>query len=396
MTVKKLDTSKAAAATIASRFYALLDCLENGAEEKVSSEWKKFKTSLPARDSSILQKIFSIRTALQKGMQPEDLDLSQVADLPRWQEGELFFTRGLLEFHHQHFFEGKHFFEGAARCFQEARFQDRELISLYNAYIGNLNASLFANPEEELQALFEIQQKCNRALRTSQNELGRIKIQKTEALVLRDRAAIFQLLNKHQAAKEEILEAIEKFQFTGSKADLYLAYLICAEVCVDLKEQAAAETYFQKVHPPFEARVAFPAAYLDWLLHGTTFKKENFDLIPPSWLDRWNVRTASVEAKDELPIWSWDQGKGKILGPKGNSFSLKPSSIEGKLIKLLIQGRASKNLLCQSLWPEQGNWTLLVNRLHNMIHRMNKKYGNFIQFDGQFYSLKVNIRTTVL
>ena len=122
--------------------------------------------------------------------------------------------------------------------------------------------------------------------------------------------------------------------------------------------------------------------------------KSTFSILPGGWKEKFDklLSVSNSESRKEIAKWQWTLKTGLLTSPnKALQLEIKPSSLEGRLIRILCQEKASKTLLIETLWPSQSETSLMDNRLHRMISRLNKKLGELIDFDGKYYRLKAEV-----
>ena len=342
----------------------------------------------PAAAIAVAKALLSFRVAILKGVLPETPPvLGTKIDGFEWLQAEEFFFRGIFYFHRGDFPEGTRSFESAAVRFKSVGNRQRQFLSEFNVYVGKCNSHVIQTAEQEWLELLSLE----RRIAGDGCEASQVL-----AMISRDKADILQNSERPIAALDEAKRAAELFRGVGPQPDFHLAALYVADLCVELDRREEAISWIEQVMPPLEARVAFPLAFLRWRLGGAPVRLESFEVVPPRWRDRYEqiLRGSLSEAKTGgLRVANWDLSRAQLtFQDSGLAYALRTGSLEGKLVRLLAEGRASRHVLCRTLWPELDNVRVLDNRLHVLVSRTNKKISDLIEFDGKLYGLRAAIR----
>jgi len=314
-----------------------------------------------------------------------DLDPSRVSD--PFLHAEAYFVRGLLFFHRRAFKAGTLEFQKAEGFYRKLgpSFADRELLSAFNAYSGMTNAG------GPLPEPLEILQK----LKTLERRSIECKNKKIMGLILRDKSEIYQNLSRFESALEDAKHSSRLLEIYGPKSDYDLALIQAADCCVDLSLFSQARNYLGRVLEPVDKRARFPHAMVLARMSGESIDPSGFEVVVPCSIDKWKRQFhEKVQTKAEKPRWNLSRQEFQLQSGK-RVIRLKPGSLEGKLIKALAHGKASKAQLCEMLWPQECDRLLLDNRLHRLVSRTNRKLSNLIRFDGSQYSVTERVETTV-
>ena len=166
-------------------------------------------------------------------------------------------------------------------------------------------------------------------------------------------------------------------------------------------------SFFERVVPPVEVRVEFPLAWISWRLAGGRSGSLAppdpgiYEFVSPYWLDKLRNHFSTHDKPGGRPdarepgsnrTLTWNLMTGDMHDERsGSRHLIKTASLEGRLLRALMRARSSKALLSEILWPEQHMVRAVDDRFHRLVSRLNKKLGNVIEFDGQFYRLNVEV-----
>jgi hypothetical protein len=345
------------------------------------------------------RRLIAARIAIKKGTSADDLPwLEAITSAQAWFGAEASFVLGLHDYHTSRFAEGQDRFVAASAAFNKLGLQDRATLAAYNAFIGRVRCGLVAGPAEQLAELNVIAREIQ-----GLNDVGSRRVL---AMVQRQKSHVYEELGRLRASLEEIKEAAQVFALTGPASDFHLSLLHAADLSLDLDDNERALYFVEQVIEPVDTRVEFPLRYVKWRLGGPTPIASMAIAAPTGWKEKFerlatkkeraanSVAGVSNAAQEPLPefVWQLDAAYIHSTDSSASGLDLRSESLEGKLIRLLMQSRASKSLLIEALWPEHVSVHHIDNRLHRMIGRINKKFGvKLIAFDGHFYRLKALI-----
>jgi hypothetical protein len=376
------------------KFYSeILELIINGAYGLASEKISKLREQdLNSQTNSIEQqmwKLLSLRISIKKGVSNGDLqNLKHIKMTSSWLSPEAYFVLGLLDFQNKKFAIGIKNFQKASEGFEKYLLSERKTVADFNVFIGRLYSEQIAGPSEQLSELDMIAQSI-----ASQESKGSIR---TLALIERQKSYIFEELQQPQESLKHILRAVRLFAKTGPQSDFQLSIIQACDIFLDLKRMEQARRFLNKVIPPLDIRVEYSYDFIKWRLGGSALNENKYDYIPEAWREKYRKLSATknigqVKTKKHFK-WNIERGIIDDVENGQISFSIKLSSLEGRLLKILIKSKTSKATLIDSLWPEDAAVISIDNRLHQMLTRLNKKFGfKAIDFDGSFYVLKIKI-----
>jgi tetratricopeptide (TPR) repeat protein len=369
--------------------------LESNRCEEAAIEARELRTvGLQDDAAEALRRLISARLALKKSPAKEGLEwLSLKSEQLPWIEPEAHFVVGLYRYHLGQFQQGGEYFRQAEEKFLALGFQARALLAALNLAVGQTYARTLSL-SEEIIGLTDLERRAREAIEAGADDIQRIK--RLLAMVLRQKAVAFEKEFRVHAALGELEKALDIFELHGPVSDYHLSLLHAADLCLDADNRVMANRYFERVLPPVDVRIEFPLAYLRWRLHGGTINPEEFDSVVPAWLERYERRKNQQQNQSVVRrVMVWNRAKGDLREVfTDRHWKIKTKSLEGRLLLLLCKGRASKNLLGEALWPEHSETAYLDHRLHQLISRVNRKYGELIEFDGTMYRLTCDVQIT--
>ncbi|MNK86480.1 hypothetical protein D3C87_1063930 [compost metagenome] len=171
-----------------------------------------------------------------------------------------------------------------------------------------------------------------------------------------------------------------------------------ADCCFELGDLRKAIFYFDQIPASIDERVRFPKALVEAKIFRQTIDIQNFPLVTSHWRERYlksgfapKIRnTQEPRSSRDLLLWSLKTGilsKGRSLQGK-----IKAQSLEGQLLRLLLDEPRSKSQICESLWPLEMETAFLDDRFHQLIQRVNRKLKDLILFDGHLYKLSKSMK----
>ncbi len=354
--------------------------LEKGLYEKVS-EFLRVKKG----DGSILARLLKFRLQLKNGCQNLDPSLlrSHLKEMDLYTSAEAYFVLGLYGFQALDFQFGSDSFFKAASLYKQLGEARRELMSLFNSIIGKVNL----RPDGSLDEYFDALQDLERLARHYDEK-------RMVGIVRRQKSYFYLSLGKPFAALVEIVEALPLLELYCPKSDFHLALLHAADCALDAEKNDEARAWFEKVLPALDHRIEFPYAFIRARLENGTVHPSRFPIVIPHWKKRFDkVMKPKTDLSSHIAILVCASSDGSepefYFGSttKEPHWRIKTRGLEGRLLALLRTGKHSRNLLIERLWPEEFGQTLLDNRLHRLISRVNKKVVQAVQFDGSSYSI---------
>lgn len=417
--------------TLIEFYYSNLESLEQNKIEEVAKALSLKRNQTSPRENERnefwIQKLISIRISLKKTVATDQLRmLAKEIELPPdfttakqqsasqepnrepliylWIIGECLFVQGLIYFHLTEMIKGLKYFAMAAKYFQRENFFNRMALALFNRHVGQFADSEISTAEAELNDLIELEKQLLFCIPQIPNShISRLisdqeRIRKVEAFIYRQKAWCFERLNKMNAAVDELRKATRIFELCGPKSDCHLSLIQMADLLILLDNRLEAMASYERIFGPVDERVQFPLAFLKWRLFQEPLNPKDFNVIIPSWQRRYESRlpdsketqansSAFTDKATQLSKMSFWQNDSRTIEIQKNKIQLSKNSLEGRLISILLKGKATKFLLSESLWPELADTKVLDHRLHQLINRIKGKIGARINFDGQFYSL---------
>ncbi|MCB0422592.1 MAG: hypothetical protein KDD61_16440 [Bdellovibrionales bacterium] len=368
----------------AQRTYERLRELVNHGNYEQAAEYLRALRNAQKNENpfdSVVLKLISGRISLRSGQEAVNLSLIHPDSVPvPFFKAELHLLRGYYFFNLRQYKEGALEFQKASELYKDLELGHRQLTAEYNVMIGLENAKQLSH--------FELLKQLN-GLEEAASELPDFKML---GLVKRQRSYLYGEEEKWTLALDEIEASQSLLLKHGTKADFDLT--ICQEaLCLYyLKKCSQATKALEKVLTPIDSRVQFPLSLLKTILAGDELKESRFDITSTYWRERYNEFKRQKSPEPPLIDYLWDRSTSQLRSASGLSLQIKPKSLEGRLIHLLVSHKElSKAILCEQLWPEFCDSEQLDNRLHRLISRMNKKIKNLIQFDGQKYFLTQKI-----
>lgn len=317
-----------------------------------------------------LRRLLSVRLALKGGFTGDDILL--LVDKPTSNDlfirAEFHFIRGLIYYHANQHQQGSTEFAKAKELYLETRFIEKYLLSSYNHYIGKVNS-------EELDYLDQ-----HLILTELEQEALKYKNQKILAWVLRQKSYLMQFEGRFAAALSLIQEATQIFRMDGPQSDFHLSILQTADCYLDLGNKEQAQCEIEKIYGPVDARVDFAKAYVLVKMGHQQIDLNKFSVRPPSWEKKWR----KTFAKSNDRRIQWNLKTGTLSNSISNAIIIYNSK-EGQLIRILMEAKRSKNILCEMLWPEQMQVLNLENRFHKLVSRINKKLKLIDTENGSYF-----------
>ncbi len=288
----------------------------------------------------------------------------------------------------------------AAEIYRSIELKERELLCRYNL--------LVCDPELLTQAIDnELQMDQMRAL---EQECRLAATNRILSLVLRQKSYLYFDQGLFKAALAEIEKALVFSELEGAKSDYHIALIHAADCSLELGLTDRAEMFLEYIPVIIDARIEFPLAYVKAKKKSQLLEPDLFRSVQPQWMQRYKAYEAKVEnilgfglpkngrsefAPTEIPQSEiqWNFATGEITDETGaRRCRVKTGSLEGRLLAILANGKITKRLMGERLWPEYSETAQIDNRVHRLISRLNHKTKNIVAFDGQFYHLKRAVR----
>lgn len=345
---------------------------------------RNLRADAAVNSSSVLQqKLASFRVAIKIGnasfLNENELS-SASADTP-FLKAETQFVRGVILIHKQQFAKASEEFLKSADCYLLADCHDKSLLGRFNAMMAKSNGSLFTE-QEELNT-------CNEILTEARTK----SIMNIQALCLRQKSYIYYNRQKYLAALEEIRNAIPLFESHGPISDYHLAVVHAADCALEIGDLTQARVYLEYLPADLDSRLEFPNLYINAKIEKGTLNLSLFENASSHWKNRYMKYHATLNIK-ETPVekYYWSRRTGLIVTENRSILGkIKFHSLEAQLLNILMQSPRSKDLICETLWPDYSTSENLDDRFFALKSRITQKIGNRIQFDGKNYSLTINL-----
>ncbi|KHD88923.1 MAG: hypothetical protein OM95_05450 [Bdellovibrio sp. ArHS] len=337
----------------------------------------------PQLDNVLEQKLVTFRLAMKigNGRFLNEQDINPNLATSSFMKGECYFVRGSILLQKKSFGDASYNFEAAAKEYEACDKTANSLLCQFNSLIALINGGLVKAPK----AIFL----CNRIL--AQAEQKNIYI--IQGLALRQKSYIYFQQKSYLASLAEIEKAISLFEVHGPASDYHLSLVHAADCCFDLKDLNRAHMFLDYIPTEHDNRVEFPLAYVRARISNSTLDTQLFADINPHWLHRYENHIHAMQIAPEKEQLRWSQRSSVVLDQKGKIRGrIKASSLEGVLLRQLIKGPVSKDLLCESLWPEFSSARSVDDRFFRLKARLEHKLGDIIDFDGCQYSLNCSIK----
>lgn len=335
-------------------------------------------------DQQLEQKLLSFRLSIKLGHAANlnENDLNPGSGVSVFLRAEAHFLQGIVLMHKNKFSEAMEKQQAAAEAYLQAEQVEKSLLSRFNIIIAKGNAGLLT-PQQELKECADL---------WLQGEEH--KLQHIQALCLRQKSYAYFHNDRFLAALCEIEEALPLIEATCPISDYHLALVHAADCAFETGDVPRTRQLLDYLPDATDSRVDFPKAYVMAKLHDQVLNLAVFPQANPHWLGRYQSYVQRKKSETaplaEKLIWNtqthWLMSSRKqILG------KIKPLSLEGAFLKILMKGPASKELISEALWPEYAEVENLDDRFFRLKNRLQQKLGAIVDFDGKNYFLTVEI-----
>lgn len=284
------------------------------------------------------------------------------------------------------FSEAMTLFTQAKKIFKEIGWIDKFLVCSYNSIISDINSTQGLITDEQFSKLLELQVMADE-----------YKNKKILGLVCRQKSYYYKEQKRWHAAVQEAESAISLMEGRSFVSDYHLALLNLSDCLIELGQKDKAQSYFEKIFQPIDPRVQFAYDFIQCRLSDewTEERWKTFQIkneIDPHFLYRASACLESAKGDDpssereenSAADFFWNQSLGRLRW-KGQEWLLAPSSKEYLLINLLASGPKAPEFIMTVLWPLYSEKSQLVNRLHTLISRSNKKLDGIIKYSNGKY-----------
>lgn len=331
------------------------------------------------------QKLLSFRIAIKSG-QGSMLNEEEIypdAATTRFLRAEAHFVRSLVLMHQRKLQSAGENFMKAAVLYAEEGLHEKALLSRFNGLIAQCN-STDLSAQDELHGFNEVL--------VSAREL---KIPKVMGLCLRQKSYIYFSTARFRAALQEVMEALPLIEAHCPVSDHNLTLIHATDCAFELQDLRQAQIFLDYLPHEIDSRLAFPLAYVKAKMGDRTLDLSHFEDINSHWQKRYQAyleNTQPPKSMNPRVRWRWDSNSHWIMSENKKLLAkIRPQSLEGQLLKILMRGPHSKELLCEILWPTYSPTENLDDRFFRLKTRFQQKLGRCINFDGQKYSLSVTV-----
>jgi hypothetical protein len=298
-------------------------------------------------------------------------------------KGEVHFVRGIILAHKSNFLTARDEMQSAAEHYQDSEQNEKYCLSLFNGIIFSSNAQAITVQEELIELTLLI------------SETENLNVPKVRGLCLRQKSYIYFQTERFLAAREEIEKALQLIEAHCPSSDYQLALIHAADCAFSNQELEKATLFLNYLPQEVDSRVDFANAYVRAKISAEALMLDQFSEVPGHWLARYekHIQSNALTPTDQRPIWHWNVKTSLLTNDKKSLVGkMKLQSLEGQLLQLLEKKPASKELLCEILWPEYSNNQTLDERFFRLKSRLRQKLGDVVQFDGHLYSLKCRLQ----
>lgn len=333
------------------------------------------------------QKLISFRLAIKIGnatyLDQEELSVAH-ADTD-FLKAETHFVRGVILIHKEQFSRASEELLNAAKLYIFSHNDEKSMLSRFNALIAKANGGLISD-QTELSL-------CNEILLEAVSK----SVPKIQALCLRQKSYLYFIRGQYIAALNEIKEALPLIESHCPVSDYHLALIHATDCALEAQDTSQMQLYWDYLPRELDSRLDFPKAYIEAKKNKKEVDLSMFPNPNSHWRERYGryVSKRQEPTLSQKPRFTWNQQTGWFTNDKKQLLGkIKSQSLEGHLIKVLIKGPQSKELLCEVLWPEFASLESLDDRFFRLKNRINQKLGLLIFFDGRIYSLTAEIVRT--
>jgi tetratricopeptide (TPR) repeat protein len=350
----------------------------------VSQEIHELRFQQNSSDGQIERSLLAIRLAMKAGNfleSPENLRVEHTQSV--FLKAEIHFVQGTYFAMTSRHAEAVYAYARAAQNYEKALKPERQALSLFNELIACSYASDL-NLEAEQVQLGKILNICREH-----------NISNVEFLCQRHQAYRAYEKESYQESIELLLPWVARKE-TLTKSDSELALLHIADCFWELRDLRQALHYFDQVPALHDERVRFPKALIEAKIWQKDIDIHAFSFVTDHWRSRFEKFCPSGSAAKLKMLkpkgLMWNQATGVLAKGSRLQGKIKPNTLEGHLLRLLMDAPRSKAYLCESLWPAEMEVFFLMDRFHQMIQRIQRKTNGLIEFDGQSYRLKESLK----
>lgn len=339
-------------------------------------------------NENIERMLISVRLALKSGnlqqVPVESLDEKRTSD--NYLKAEILFVKAT--YHAQ---SGNHQLAAmsylhSSEFYRLAKNHDREALARFNHFIANTYVAK-SDTRTEDRNLADIINLCREH-----------NLPATEFLCHRHISFRHFESREYQAAIDALISWVAR-QEAISKSDSELAILHIADCFYELGDLRKAILYFDQIPASIDERVRFPKALLEAKIFRKDIDIQNFPLVTSHWKERYiksgfaSTATKAQGSKTSHDAFMWNHKTGIISKGRSLQGKIKAQSLEGQLLRLLMDEPRSKSQICESLWPLEMETVLLDDRFHQLVQRVNRKIKNLVIFDGYLYKLSKSLKS---
>lgn len=363
---------------IYERLVGMVEMGEYEAASEILNEMRGVETDAdPLALIHLVRLLMSVRIAIKNGKSSSPLELlNNYYGVSPYFLAEIHFVRGLGCYQLGKFQQGIDEFIESRKYYESIYRHNRILLVNFNVFVGKKLLRLFPDPQSELIELRKL-------LREALVEKNRRMVGK----IFREKSKLYQRIGRFQAAAREAYRSVDILEAYGPISDYQLSLVQAADCALDVGDKERASGFLELIAGSTDARVRFPRDFLWSKILGNKIDPSAYDVVTIYWREKW---LATQNSKKATPQWIWTESA--IVNNEGKEIAIvKQGSLEGQILRILLEGSCSKQLLVERLWPESCDAHVLDNRLHRLVSRTNKKTGDIITFDGSRYQLQVEL-----
>lgn len=329
-----------------------------------------------SHDAHLERSLLAIRLAMKAGnltQSPETLRPEQTTNV--FLKGEIYFVQGTYFGMTSRHDQAMQSYALAAQNYRSVDDFEKQALSLFNELIARSYSAELNLHEENLQLDF-ILDLCREH-----------NISKVEFLCRRHRAYRLYEKGQYRQSLDELLPWVARKDLL-TKSDSELALLHIADCFWELRDLRQALHYFDQVPDVHDERVRFPKALIEAKIWQKEIDIHTFSFVT----DHWRARFLAATKKNKSQSLKWNQRTGILATGSRLRGKIKANTLEGCLLRLLLDAPRSKAYLCEILWPAEMDSLFLTDRFHQLVQRLQRKTNGLIEFDGQNYRLKESLK----
>lgn len=367
-----------------NRYQTTVTQILQGDVNTAASEIHSQRDQKKSNDEQIERSLLALRLAMKAGNftdSPETLNADQTQNI--FLKGEICFVQGsYFAMTSQHALAAIAY-KTAASHYECSQSFEKQALSLFNQVIASSYA-VDLDLAHEGQVLDQVLKLCLQH-----------NISKVEFLCHRHQAYRLYEKAQYQASIDLLLPWVARKEIL-TKSDSELALLHIADCWWELRDLRQALNYFDQVPAHHDERVRFPKALVEAKIWQKNINIHEFSMVTDHWRSRFlrmrRTELAAKSASAKQKHLRWNQATGILSKGSRMQGKIKQQTLEGRLIRLLMDGPRTKVILCESLWPADMETVFLNDRFHQMVQRVQRKTNGLIEFDGHAYRLTETLK----